>query len=120
MKTSKVAFLMVVLICALLTSDANAMNQWLYNYLTGMDQLMMIPWKYIFYYTWLILPRWILCTWFNDLGLKYVLTDVNKSSSDSEMKATCEDGVKDYFEAVYYGGDPDYGVYAYFRSFKKD
>ena len=107
------------MLIALLIPDAQAMNKWLYNYLTGMDQLMMIPWKYIFYYTWLILPRWVMCSWFNDLGLKYILTDVTASSSDSTMQKNCEAGVKNYFEAVYYGGDPDFGVHAYFRAFEQ-
>ena len=116
MKISKVTLLSLVLIYALLIPDVVAVNEWLENYLEGMDQLLMIPWKYIFFYTWLILPRWVLCEWFNDIIIKHIIK-VPKTSSSSDIKQNCQEGVKDYFDAVYYGGDPDYGTHAYFRAF---
>ena len=62
--------LILLLTVALLFQEASAMNQWLKNYLTGMDQLMMLAWRNIYFYTWLIFPKWLICGYFWDLGTK--------------------------------------------------
>ena len=81
---------------------------------------MIIPWKYIFYYTWLILPKWVMCKWYPDLFLRtFKIFDISVTSTDSELSDLCNAGVRRYFDAAYYGGGEDYGVHAYFRSFKQ-
>ena len=118
MKTSKVTLLILVLVFALFADDTSATNAWLENYLTGMDQLMMLPWRYIFFYTWLILPQWGLCTFFYSMGTD-LIPNVTATSSEELQIQNCKDGVKFYFDAMYYPGGPDFGEYPYFRSFKK-
>ena len=82
-----------------------------------MDQLLLLAWRNIYYYTWLILAEWILCTWFYDLGNILIPTTI--VSTAETLQDECNNGVKQYFDATMYGGGPDNLPYPYFRSFKK-
>ena len=90
-----------------------------------MDQLVMLDWKLIYYWTWLWVPRLVVCRWFYDLGdrfykksddTSYLLKD---AASVTKYKSECKKGFDQYFEAVYYGGGPDYLPYYYFGSYTK-
>ena len=67
MKSSRTGFFALVIL-ALMVQESYALNAWLTSYLEGMDQLVLLAWRNIYYYTWLVLPRWVLCAYFFDLG----------------------------------------------------
>ena len=67
MKSSRTGFFALVIL-ALMIQESYALNAWLTSYLEGMDQLVLLAWRNIYYYTWLVLPRWVLCAYFFDLG----------------------------------------------------
>ncbi len=93
-------------------------GQWLISYLQGFDQLLVsFFWKNIYYYTWLILPQWILCYYFNDLGTMLLPTTI--VSAADVLIDECWKGVSQYYDATMYGGAPENLKYPYFRSFKK-
>ena len=115
MKVSKVT-LLLVLMCALLVPEAAAatppaLKAWLEGYLAAMDQLVILPWRYIYYYTWLIIPRFVLCGWFPDLGsLFYSFTP---TSDEAIRKANCNAGVTMYFDWSMHNGPMDTAPYAF-------
>ena len=108
-----------VMMMALLVPEAAAMNTWLKNYLTGMDQLMMLAWRNIYYYTWLIIPKWMICAYFWDLGKDFYDKASLVDGQDDLYKEECKKGMQRYYDAVYYGGNADAAPYAYFKSFYK-
>ena len=115
----KPSTLILICVCALLVSESMAMNTWLKNYLTGMDQLMMLAWRNIYFYTWLIIPKWIICAYFWDTGKRFYDKANIIDGQDDLYKDQCKKGLQQYYDAVYYGGSPDAAPYAYFKSFYK-
>ena len=124
MKVSFATLLAMVLIVsqaqAMTIDRTNPAWIWFESYLTGMDLLLMLVWKQIYYYTWLILAQWIMCTWFSDLGSMFVPGSESGTVTKEEMSVYCNAGVENYFDATMYGGDTDNLPYAYFRSLKKN
>ena len=115
MKVSKVTLLLVI-ICALLSSEAAAatppaLKAWLEGYLAAMDQLVLLPWRYIYYYTWLILPRFVLCGYFPDLGSLFY-PDFTPTSDIAIRKANCNEGVTRFYAWTMYGGGIENAPYA--------
>ena len=81
----------------------------------------MVFWKLIYFWTWLVIPKFVLCDYFYDIGKD--LYDKAKLKDDDASKkiykSECKKGVQRYFEAVYYGGGPDNLPYPYFGSYQK-
>ena len=114
MKASRTG-LFALVILALMVQESYALNAWLTSYLEGMDQLVLLAWRNIYYYTWLVLPRWVLCAYFFDLGK--MLFDYTQTVTDDELIEECYTGVSNYFDATMYGGSSDNIPFPYFRSF---
>ena len=108
-----------VMMMALLAPEATAMNTWLKNYLTGMDQLMMLVWRNIYFYTWLIAPKQLICSMFWDFGADFYDKAALVAGQDEIYKEQCKIGMQQYYDAVYYGGSADQAPYAYFKCFTK-
>ena len=122
MKVSRTTLLVLVLMIAqtvsAFTPDVTSPYWiWFMRYLEGMDQLLLLAWKNIYYYTWLVLAQWILCTWFCHYGAMFV-PDVTADSCTAELQAECNTGITQYYDATMYGGPTNNLPYEYFRSFK--
>lgn len=99
MKISKGTYMAIVLLLALLVQSSTAFPlvgaaptgeiwEWFVKYLEGMDQLIVhLAWKNIYWYTWLILADWILCTYFYDQGTILLPTTIVTSAED--LQAQC-------------------------------
>ena len=121
MKVSFALLLVMVLmlaqtVSALTIDTASPYWQWFMLYLEGMDELLLLAWRNIYYYTWLVLAQWILCTWFCQYGAMFI-PDVDASECTTEMGKDCNDGISKYFDATMYGGNTDNLPYDYFRPY---
>ena len=117
MKAQRTGLFALVLL-ALMVSESYALSWWVQSYLEGVDELILLAWRNIYYYTWLILPRWIMCAYFYDTGSR--LFDFTQTEDDDTLKEICYEGVKQYYQATMYGGNIDNMPYAYFRSFYRE
>ena len=98
-RQSKSTLLILIITFALMVPEAYAMNGWLKNYLQGMDQLLMVFWKMIYYWTWLVIPKFILCNYFYDVG-KDIYDKAKLLEDDASVKiykSECKKGVDRYF-----------------------
>ena len=122
MKVSFATLLALVLIFSEVRAAIDETNPawlWFKNYLTGMDLLLIGHlWKYIYYYTWLILAKFVMCTWFADLGSMFVPGADAGTLTAEEKTEKCNKGLDQYYDATMYGGGPDNLPYSYFRSYK--
>ena len=121
-----------VLMVALVLMQASMVNaakltdtvygQWITDYLTSFDQLLLLPWRNIYWYTWLILCQWILCSYFPDIGTTLlgalIPGGITNVDSDEVRTEQCNDGMANYFASTMYGGGVENRPFAYFKTFK--